>query len=37
MVSGWVEKLGRSTATMAILEKPASPAELWRALSEIVH
>ena len=37
MVSGWVEKLKGSTTAMAILEKPASPADLRQALSEIVH
>jgi len=37
MVSGWVEKLRGSAPAMTVLEKPASPADLWKALSEVVH
>ena len=37
MVSGWVEKVMRTRALMPILEKPAVPGDLWKALSEIVH
>jgi DNA-binding response OmpR family regulator len=36
IVSGWVEKLRGTTSTASILEKPASPTDLWKALSEAV-
>jgi len=37
VVSGWVEELGGADYSMPILEKPTLPADLWKALSEIVH
>ena len=37
MVSGWVEKLKSTGTDVPVLEKPAQPAELWQALSGILH
>jgi CheY-like chemotaxis protein len=37
IISGWVEKVGPRTSAAPVLEKPAPPAKLWRALSDVLH